>query len=162
MGLDVHVLVPDRFLGTDSSEIPDDVDGFYFEINNDSEEVAHFPRGWYTQADECHFRVGPYRSFNDWRRELCLLVHGKEWEDTWDDRTFGETKPFGSLLHHSDCDGEIGPTESAKLFEDFKTHQHLLGAIPNDFNGVYFKEKYLGWMEVFQLASEKHGTVRFS
>ena len=158
MGLDVHVLVLDRFLG---DEVENDIDERYTKISHDSVENEHYVSGYYSQKDAHHFRVGAYSSFSEWRRELTTMMYNVEWDTIRFDHKF-DSVPFIELLRHSDCEGEIDYKLAAKLYEDFKNCLSILDGVTDDFAGEYFKEKYFGWMETFKIAAENRGRVLFS
>lgn len=100
----------------------------------------------YRVGKDVRFRAGSYGGYNSWRSQLAYLA-GYKTQDAWDGKCDG--LPFVELVNFSDCEGVIGPIVSAKLARDFAEHDDKAKAV-----GGYFYEKYTGWREAFEIASD--------
>jgi hypothetical protein len=76
-------------------------------------------KGWYDCESSFHFRAGSYSSYNSWRRALCEAIHGVNDVEFWKDEENFIGQPFYELINFSDCEGQIGPKISEKLYQDF-------------------------------------------
>jgi hypothetical protein len=119
----------------------------------------------YTFEDELDFHAGSYTGYNQWREWLARIAgysessyveHGNivisRAASCWN----GEKGPFKELIDFSDCEGTIDWKVSRKLVRDFKKFKNRADAEPNS----YYCEKYMGWMEIFEFASDG-GAVAF-
>lgn len=93
-------------------------------------------------AGDYGFRAGSYSrfaSFRDWLPQQIgfkdaadYYEHFKDKEGEWNNTT-GMSKnarnmPLGPLMHHSDCDGEIGPGLAKKLLTELQDIKNKLPA----------------------------------
>jgi hypothetical protein len=76
-------------------------------------------KGWYDCDDSFHFRAGSYSGYNTWRRALCQAIHGVSDTQFWKKAENFIGQPFYELINFSDCEGQIGPKISEKLYQDF-------------------------------------------
>jgi hypothetical protein len=101
----------------------------------DAEENIHVSRdefgynddlekGWYDCADSFHFRAGSYSSYNNWRRVLCEAIHGMTDIEFWKDQDSLVGSAFFELINFSDCEGQIGPKVSEKLYQEFSNPEN--------------------------------------
>ena len=89
-----------------------------FGYNNDLET------GWYDSEDSFHFRAGSYSSYNGWRRALCEAFNGMTDIEFWKDSDSLLDAPFYELINFSDCEGQIGPKVSEKLYQEFENPEN--------------------------------------
>ena len=76
--------------------------------------------GWYDcEGESFHFRAGSYSSYNQWRRTLCQAIHGVTDSEFLKKEENFSGKSFYELINFSDCEGQIGPGVSEKLYQDF-------------------------------------------
>ena len=109
-----------------------------------------------TTGESFGFRAGSYGGYNQWRRQLCELVHKITPNEIWENQEEHKDKAFFNLICFSDCEGTIGSIMANSLAKDFQDHQHIV----DELNDEYFKEKYAEWREAFELASDD-GAVHF-
>jgi hypothetical protein len=76
-------------------------------------------KGWYDCDSSFHFRAGSYSGYNTWRRALCQAIHGVSDTQFWKKAENFIGQPFYELINFSDCEGQIGPKISEKLYQDF-------------------------------------------
>jgi|TARA_B110000914_G_C15451442_1_gene441137 hypothetical protein len=189
MGLDVQVVngltrIPDE-------EVPDGMEPyseeFYeWEENTDNyikfidRENGYFEKYWTKHLDpfktgyyrdegdsEHSFRVGSYSYYGNWRKLLALAIGFEHIGDIWKLGPYNEDIPFIELLDFSDADGNLGPTVSNKLYNDFEGMQDrvyefidnmMFGVIPgNKLNMTEvrdFKIVYEDWKLAFEIARD--------
>jgi hypothetical protein len=115
MGLDIVA-----FKGLTKTDAEENIhvshDGFGY--NNDLET------GWYDSEDSFHFRAGSYSSYNGWRRALCEAFNGMTDIEFWKDSDSLTDAPFYELINFSDCEGQIGPKVSEKLYQEFENPEN--------------------------------------
>lgn len=80
--------------------------------------------------------IGPCSSYNEWRNELAKLAgypkgkytdyRGNEVESHLIGAWEAGEGPFYEQLHFSDCEGNIGPVASKKLFEEYKSFLSMI------------------------------------
>jgi len=108
------------------------------------------------EEHDIHFRAGSYSGYNQWRAQLCMLIHDIQPSVMWDNPEVYVNKSFYHLINFSDCEGTITGKEAIKLASDFKEHQ----AVVDEIDDEYFKAKYGSWRKSFELASNG-GAVEF-
>ena len=104
------------------------------------------------------FCAGSYSGYGAWRNELAQLAGYPAFGDhnPYSRGAWGASGgPFWELINFSDCEGVIGPQTSEKLHNDFLTYLPSI-----DGKNAYFQDKYLSFMEAFELAA-KGGFVKF-
>ena len=135
----------------------------------DAEENIHVSRdqfgynsdlqtGWYDcEGESFHFRAGPYSAYNSWRRALCEAIHGVDDVEFWKDAENFIGQPFYELINFSDCEGQIGPEVSEKLYQDFmdpENEKKFLDYCKAKFETEYLEEFYQANWEDFKKAFE--------
>jgi len=140
----------------------------------DAEENIHVSRdqfgynsdlqtGWYDcEGESFHFRAGSYSAYNSWRRALCEAIHGVSDVEFWKDEENFIGQPFYELINFSDCEGQIGPEVSEKLYQDFmdaENEKKFLDYCKAKFETEYLEEFYQANWEDFKKAFEiaRHG-----
>lgn len=132
------------------------------------------------------FRAGSYSGYSQFRHVLTQCTLGVKADDIWEDEESYRNKPFFELVNFSDCEGCIGPSVSAELYQDFKDNRERFIRNLNqeiDFTKVtedplalepefilnlelsaedieWYIEKYDDWTLAFELAKD-NGVVQF-
>lgn len=75
------------------------------------------------ESESCSERVGSYSTYNRWRNDLAMAIHGVSAETIWQDPHSFEGKAFVELIDFSDCEGVIGAEVAEKLYQDFVEHE---------------------------------------
>jgi len=135
----------------------------------DAEENIHVSRdqfgynsdletGWYDcEGESFHFRAGSYSGYNSWRRALCEAIHGVSDVEFWKNEENFSGQPFYELINFSDCEGQIGPEVSEKLYQDFmdtENEKKFLDYCKAKFETEYLEEFYQANWEDFKKAFE--------
>lgn len=184
MGLDIFVVnglvrVGDVNYDADTSSnvnvVHDDFD------RNDLDEGLYEITG-----DYFSFRAGSYSGYNWFRDHLSLAALGVPASDVWEDEHSYTSQPFFYLINFSDCEGQIGPSVSELLWNQFESNRERVIrnikdevdptketddplAFETEFNtqfGLstedleYFIETYDDFMRAFELAAQD-GVVQF-
>ena len=107
-----------------------------------------------------HFRAGSYSGYNQFRNLLAQAFHGVDAEEIWSDENSFEGTPFYEMINFSDCDGVFGPTDSAKLYQDFEEGEDdfvdFVGEhFEDDDEAEIFLEVYREFKEGFELAADE-------
>ncbi|KAB8333690.1 hypothetical protein SD80_012210 [Scytonema tolypothrichoides VB-61278] len=113
----------------------------------------------YRVYGEIHeFRVGSFTYYNEWRKQLSVLVTRMEPEEIWKRRKEPSIQqlPFYELIDFSDCEGSIGPAMAQKLAQDFMAHQLYI----EQRTDADFQEVYADFRKAFTIASN-NGIVTF-
>ena len=119
--------------------------------------------GWYDcEGESFHFRAGSYSGYNSWRRALCEAIHGVDDVEFWKNEENFSCQPFYELINFSDCEGQIGPEVSEKLYQDFmdpENEKKFLDYCKAKFETEYLEEFYQANWEDFKKAFEiaRHG-----
>lgn len=123
-------------------------------------------------SDVGRFRAGSYSGYNNWRKQLAIMVGYISDEYVWMDfekqiRSIKlksienkkiKMKPFYELIYFSDAEGVIGPDISKKLYSDFVEFDDKAKEFGS--NIYYFYSSYVDWKEAFRVASN-NGAVYF-
>jgi hypothetical protein len=137
MGLDVigisGLIVED---GTDTdmmSEMGLDIEDVY--INRDF--MSHVPElekldiapdatkvRFVSNDTEHSFSAGSYRTYNNFRSNLCQLIYGVNPETVWESHTAWTDSDFYYLIDFSDCQGFMTKTVCERLYQDFVKWEH--------------------------------------
>lgn len=112
-------------------------------------------RGLYSATETFDFRAGSYSGYNRWRNDLARAV-GLEADQVWRDFDRWKEKPFAWLINFTDCEGVIGSTLSARLYDDFITHADRAKDHPE----LDSYEQYSNFTRAFAIASDG-GAVEF-
>lgn len=133
----------------------------------DAEENIHVSRdqfgynsdletGWYDcEGESFHFRAGSYSGYNQWRRALCEAIHGVTDSEFWKKEENFSGKSFYELINFSDCEGQIGPEVSEKLYQDFmdpENEKKFLDFCKANYESDYLEEFYQANWEDFKKA----------
>ena len=114
--------------------------------------------GWYDcEGESFHFRAGSYSGYNSWRRALCEAIHGVSDVEFWKDAENFIGQPFYELINFSDCEGQIGPKVSEKLFQDFENPENekkFLDYCKTNFGTDYLEDFYQANWDDFKKAFE--------
>ena len=114
--------------------------------------------GWYDcEGESFHFRAGSYSGYNSWRRALCEAIHGVSDVEFWKDAENFIGQPFYELINFSDCEGQIGPKVSEKLFQDFENPENekkFLDYCKEKFETAYIEDLYQANWDDFKKAFE--------
>jgi hypothetical protein len=124
MGLETIAISKAKWLRRDYNEDDDNADFVYYVSRGDHRRDGMKPGVYGVGKGGRVFDGwdGPYSSYDEWRRELCLLALGVEPEDVWNHPRRFRRKPFVELIDFPDCGNCcIGPETSAKLHQDFVT-----------------------------------------
>lgn len=92
-----------------------------------------------------------YSGYDDWRRDLSLMVHGIEPEVIWRRPAAYRRKAFVKLIYFSDNEGAIGAVRGRKLAEDFD--EHLAAARKYEKIEWGFIEVYRDFRKAFRIAA---------
>lgn len=111
-------------------------------------------------TQEAHFRAGSYSGYNQFRNLLAQAFHGVDAEAIWSDEDSFEGTPFYEMINFSDCDGVFGPTDSAKLYQDFEAGDDdfvdFIGEhFEDDDEGEHYLNVYREFKEGFRLAADE-------
>lgn len=114
--------------------------------------------GWYDcEGESFNFRAGSYSGYNSWRRALCEAIHGVSDVEFWKDAENFIGQPFYELINFSDCEGQIGPKVSEKLFQDFanpENEKKFLDYCKTNFGTDYLEDFYQANWDDFKKAFE--------
>jgi hypothetical protein len=121
--------------------------------------------GWYDNDGDFHFRAGSYSGYNHWRDTLCRAIHGIEATSLWANAKKFEGKDFFELINFSDCDGQMGPEVSEKLYQDFANplnRKKLLDYLKENkiLDDDFYEANYDDFMNAFDV-SRKSGVLCF-
>jgi hypothetical protein len=115
-------------------------------------------KGWYDcEGESFHFRAGSYSGYNAWRRALCEAIHGINDVEFWKEEENFIGKPFYELINFSDCEGQIGPKVSDKLYQDFtnpENEKKFLDYCKEKFETAYIEDLYQANWDDFKKAFE--------
>lgn len=167
MGLDITAyrkLTPDPDAKRDEDGEPVDYDNHYCpgagvkwsqkEWPERAPELNH--ETVYSFEDAFGFRAGSYSGYNQWRATLAEFAASI---------FTGGRLPFGELIDFADNEGAIGTATSARLAEDFATHQasaeEWASWTPTvSAHGGWFINLYGQWRKAFEMAADG-GAVDF-
>lgn len=153
MGLDIVAVRQARFLHPRPEQWSDEhAEHLYIHVIGGFEaRLDGKLAGCYEADDGFHFRAGSYSGYNDWRRWLSETQLGVPPQAVWDAPESFAGKPFVELVNFADSEGAIGPVTSAKLAEDFRSHQSQPDL--QDPTG-YYLSKWDEWARAFALAAD--------
>lgn len=133
-------------------------------IGEDTHSRHSYESGHYEETQDSqsfHERVGSYSTYNRWRNDLAMAIHGVEAAAIWEDSSYA-SKAFVELIDFSDCDGVIGAEVAEKLYHDFVEHekafkhwtlqQWLKAGNLEDEADLYWDEIYEDFMQAFDIA----------
>lgn len=116
--------------------------------------------GTYRAVETGHFHAGSYSGYNYFRNQLTQFAYNMPAKDLWESSI--ESGPFYEIINFTDCDGHIGPTTSAKLYNDFEQYYEKAKTYDSDIGNYSFKGRYENFMNFFKIASENNGVVIFA
>lgn len=161
MGLDITVYANIRELPS-GEDVDEDL--ATIDVHSSGEDrLDGIKPGYYTGDPVFEFRAGSYSGHGEFRTAVCEVILGVKPESVWTDRNNWRGKPFYEWINHSDCQGCIGPTTSAKLHHDFVKFRDKFVArdFGSDWLRDYSIQRYDDWTKAFELASNG-GVVVFS
>ena len=123
------------------------------------------------QVDTVSFRAGSYSGFHDFRKWLARQALGI---DLTSMDGFGGTTPWASLtlpaemkglpilLSHSDCDGDITPSQAKELLVALEAYKDGAGVlrVPNQVE--YYWGNIDEWIEACRISIAKRKRIIFS
>lgn len=143
-------------------ETGDEIGGKYFQpiknfyFDHDEGIADHCA---YSFESEAGFRAGSYGGYNHWRDQLAQIAGYPKDESEIRPYSASAWKansgPFWELINFSDCEGTIGPENSAKLAKDFADFQSKA----DEHQDEYFRERYSLWRNAFETASQNGAVV---
>ena len=142
-------------------------------IGDEAHSRHSYESGNYEETQESqsvHTTIGSYSSYNRWRNDLAMAIHGVEAAIIWEDSSYAG-KAFVELIDFSDCDGVIGAEVAEKLYHDFVEHEKAFkhwtmcqwlkaGNMKDDID-LCWDEIYEDFMQAFDIA-RKDGALIFS
>ena len=139
---------------------------FEYHLGSLEKDAIYKPK---QKGEHGSFRAGSYGGYNNWRNQLSVIAGYDSSKEVWKNfenefrklklakiqNESSKMKPFYELINFSDCEGDIGPEISKKLYQDFIDFEEQ--AKKED---SYFYDKYEEWKKAFKIAS-KNGIVSF-
>jgi len=111
------------------------------------------------------FRAGSYSGFGVFREKLAEMggiILDRMQGYTENGISWTGDEDFYELLNHSDCDGELYPSECEELIADFeKYREEWTHKIKIEGLSPYTQDKYDKWLDFLRRCVEEDGVLHF-
>jgi len=121
MGLDIHVYRQLKIIGHAGGAVPDGSRELYAIVEEDL-RLRPFKKGDIVAPDQAidfGFRVGPYSTFGEYRRFLCVGAIGVEPKLVWENPDAYRDRAFYELINFGDNEGWLGTKACVDLRDDY-------------------------------------------